>query len=248
MSLPRAIDLMKKREEQILETISHISKKTDSFKKPKLMLIGGYALRAFIKFSRYTRDCDFIVKKKDGWHLDDLSKILPKDWRVKDLEKRDQYGFMRCIKFTKYDETRIKVSIDFMEGEIRGRKKKERISIDEKMIQNSEPVSIPIADERVEVLIPDYTDYFIMKVISYRASDIRDIASLVHENGIPSDLKKRAREILPYPEVFSSNIQQRVIPEIKRRTFIDSWKGIMATTEFTGEDKEKVLKKLEEFL
>lgn len=148
--MPRAIDLMKKREEEILKTIVQMSKITENFRNPKLILIGGYALRAFIKFSRYTRDCDFILKKKNGWHLDNLTDILPQGWRVKELKKRKRYGFMRYIEFIKYDEPRVKVSIDFMEGEIRGREKKERILIDEKMIQNSEPAPIPITDEKVE--------------------------------------------------------------------------------------------------
>jgi len=49
--LPRAIELMRKREEEILKILTYLSGKTKFFTKPKLILIGGYALRAFIKFS-----------------------------------------------------------------------------------------------------------------------------------------------------------------------------------------------------
>ena len=62
--MPRVIEMMKIREGELLKTVQHLSEKTEGFTKPKLILIGGYALRAFIPFSRFTRDCDFIVKKK----------------------------------------------------------------------------------------------------------------------------------------------------------------------------------------
>lgn len=246
--MPKIINMMKKREEEILKIIRYLSEETDGFSEPRMVMIGGYALRAFIKFSRYTRDCDFVLRKRNGWSIDYLKDTLPKDWKIENLEKRDRYGFMRWLKFIAYDKTRIRVSTDFMEGEIRGRKEEEIISIDERMIENSKPVSILIAGERVEIPIPDYLDYFIMKVISCRASDIRDIASLLHEKGVPSGLGKRVREIIPHQDLFSSNIQQRIIPEVRKRTFIDSWRGIMATTEFTEKDKEQVMRRLEELL
>lgn len=246
--MPRAIELMKKREEEILKTVRNISEKTKGFTSPKLVMIGGYALRAFIKFSRYTRDCDFIVKKMNGWHLDELKEIIPRDWRIEELKKREQHGFMRWLKFITYNKTRIKVSLDFMEGEVRGRKEEEIILIDDEMIEESRQTLISIADENVRVFVPEYSDYLIMKVISCRASDIRDIASMIHENGVPKALSQRVRKILPSAGVFYSNIRRRVIPVIKSKTFIDSWRGIMATTEYTEKDKEGVISELQDLL
>lgn len=177
-----------------------------------------------------------------------MDEIIPRDWRVKELKKRDQYGFMRWLKFIMYDKTRIKVSLDFMEGEIRGRKEEEVILIDDEMMEKSKPTFITIADHEVKVFIPKYVDYLIMKIISCRASDIRDTASLIHENSIPKTLSQRAKKILPNPDILYSNIRRRMIPEIKRRTFIDSWKGIMATTEYTEEDKGNVIIELQNLL
>jgi hypothetical protein len=239
---------MKKREKEILKILAYLSGKTEGFTKPKLVLIGGYALRAFIKFSRYTRDCDFILKRKDGWHLDELKEIIPKSWRIEDLEKRDGYGFMRWTKFLRYDKARIKVSLDFMEGEIRGREKEEVIKIDDEMMEKSEGVIITVAGHELRVYVPRYVDYMIMKVISCRASDIRDLASLIHENGIPKELSRRVERIIPNPEIFYSKIKKQIIPEIKSKTFLDSWRGIMATTEYEEEDKKKVIDELENIL
>jgi hypothetical protein len=152
---------------------------------------------------------------------------------------------MRWIKFMQYDKVKVKVSLDFMEGEIRGRKPEEIILIDEAMVKNCRFVSMSIADETVSVAVPSYLDYFIMKVVSSRASDIRDIASLIRENGTPSGLKERAKEILPHPRVFELKIGREIIPELRKVTFLDSWRGIFATTRYSEKDKENVIEGLE---
>lgn len=183
--MPKAIELMKKREEEQLKLIRKISENTNSFSNPKLILIGGYALRAFIPLARYTRDCDFALRKERGWGIDKLKNMLPRGYSVEAFEKHETYGFLRCIKFVRHDKLKIKVSVDFMEGEIRGREEKEVILVDEKMIENRWLAKIPIADNLIELPVPSYLDYFITKTISARPSDIRDIASLVLDNGIP---------------------------------------------------------------
>lgn len=237
--------MMKRREQEIQRAILHLSEKTKGFANPELVMIGGYALRVFIGLSRFTRDCDFALKRKDGWNIDRLKTMLPEGYSTEEEEKRESYGFLRCMKFVRHNRVRVKVSMDFMEGEIRGRKPEEIILIDEAMIENRKFASIPIADQPVRIAVPDYQDYFIMKVVSSRASDIRDIASLVHENGMPSGLKKRIKRILPYPEIFKTKIEERIIPEIRRATFIDSWRGIFGTHRYTEEDKRGVLEQLE---
>jgi len=155
---------------------------------------------------------------------------------------------MRWMKPIRYGEAEVKTSIDFMEGEIRGRVAEEIILIDNAMVGNSRPASITIADETVNIVVPSYIDYFIMKVVSSRASDIRDIASLIHENGVPSRLTERVRQILPNSQIFRKKIERRIIPEIRKVTFLDSWRGIFATTSYSEEDKEKVIEQLEKIL
>jgi len=235
---------MRRREEEILEAVKHLSDETDAFSKPQMMVIGGYALRAFIPFSRFTRDCDFAVKKKNGWGIDFLKKILPDGFSVEHEEKRGSYGFMRCIKFLRHEKNRIKVSIDFMEGEIRGREEKDVIVIDKKMIKRREFVELVIGGEGVRIPVPCYTDYFIMKVVSCRASDIRDVAAMVLERGIPESLDERVKEVLPHPEIFGAQLN-RIISEIKKKTFLNSWRGIFGTKKYSEGDRKKVLKILE---
>jgi hypothetical protein len=138
--------------------------------------------------------------------------------------------------------------MDFMEGEIRGRETREIIIIDEAMIKNRVFVSIPIAGKPIKLPFSNYVDYFIMKVVSARASDIRDIASLICENGIPENLVERVKQVLPYQEIFLIKLGERIIPEIRRKTFLNSWRGIFGTIKYDEKDKKKVIIELEELI
>jgi hypothetical protein len=235
---------MNLREEEISTIIEQLSKRTDGFENPKTVLIGGYALRAFTSLSRYTRDCDFVLKKSDGWNLDKIRKLLPKDLTTETFEKKDSYGFLRCIKLLKAG---VKISLDFMEGEVRGRTDEQIFFITQKFLQKSRKVEISIAGKATKVFVPDYTDYLILKLMSARPSDIRDIATLIWKNGIPDNLKEEAKKKLPHPEIIKKNLKL-IQNDISDKRFLDSWKGTFVTTEFTEKTKEEVLKKLNKLL
>lgn len=237
-------EIMNLREEEISKIVEQLSKRTDGFENPKIVLIGGYALRAFTSLSRYTRDCDFVLKKSDGWNLDKIRKLLPKDLSIEAFEKRDSHGFLRCIKLLKIG---VKISLDFMEGEVRGRTEEQTFFVTGKFLQKTKKVKIPIAGKMTEIYVPDYTDYLIMKLMSARPSDIRDIATLIWKNGIPDNLNKEAKKELAFPEIIRKNLKL-VQKDISDKRFLDSWKGTFVTTEFTEEIKEEVLKKLKKLL
>ena len=240
-------DGMKAREEEIERLIEYFSSHTDGFENPKTVMIGGYTLRAFVPFSRYTRDCDFVLKKSDGWSLDRIQKLLTKDLNIETFEKRGDYGFLRCVKLLGVDGGRAKISLDFMEGEVRGRTDEQVFFITNEFMQRTSKVKIPIAGKEVEIFVPDYTDYLLLKMLSSRPSDIRDIAALIWKKGIPKDLKEQARKSLAYPEVLEKNLRL-VIEDISDNRFLDSWKGTFVTTEFTEKIKDEVLKELKKLL
>ena len=236
-------EIMSLREEEISRIIGQLSKQTGGFEDPKMVMIGGYALRAFTSLSRYTRDCDFVLKKSEGWNLDRIQKLLPKDLSTEVFEKRNTYGFLRCIKLLRIDGSNAKISIDFMEGEVRGRTEEQIFSVTEEFLQKAKKVKISIAEKEVEIFVPDYADYLLMKIMSARPSDIRDIAALVWKNGIPGDLKERAKKALARSEILEKNMQL-IIDDVSDKRFLDSWKGTFVTSEFTERTKEQVLKEL----
>jgi len=116
------------------------------------------------------------------------------------------------------------------------------------MIKNRAFISIPIAGKPIKLPVPSYVDYFVMKVVSTRASDIRDVASLICEKGTPGNLSERVKQILPYPEIFLIKLKERIIPEIRRETFLNSWGGIFGTTRYNEEDRRRVIAELEKLI
>lgn len=71
--MARHIDVMQKREGLMAGLILKVSEASEGFTLPPITMVGGYALRAFVPFSRYTRDCDFVLPKGDGWAIDGVS-------------------------------------------------------------------------------------------------------------------------------------------------------------------------------
>jgi hypothetical protein len=233
---------MKKREENIANLIDFFSNRSKGFTQPKIITIGGYALRAFVPFRRYSRDWDFIMKKKNrGWNLDTIKEWVDIKMSVVTFKKEKSYGFLRGIKFIRFNGKPVKVSFDFMEGEVRGRTEKDCVVIDNKFIQECKKADILVGNKNISVLVPSYTDYLILKITSARASDVRDIATLIWKLGVPTDLRKRSKEVLPYTEIFTFNIKNKIIPIISDKRFLDSWKGTFITKEFTEDSKKEIL-------
>ncbi len=242
--MPKHIDMMRLREEEIFSLLEFISQNTQGFSNPKCITIGGYAIRAFVQFSRYTRDCDFVLRKTNKWQIDDINRMLSGRIKAEILEKKEKYGFLKMISIIQSGKTKIKVSLDFMEGQVRGRTSKQIVLIDEKFIDNSTLTEIQAAGKKIDIYVPDYVDYLIMKVVSGRPSDIRDIAALIWKNDVPKTLNARLKEILPYPDFFFKNINEVVMPAISDKRFVNSWRGTFITTEFSEESKIEVLKQL----
>lgn len=242
--MPKHIDMMRLREEEVFSLLEFVSKNTKGFSIPKLITIGGYAIRAYIPFTRYTRDCDFVMRKTNKWQIDVVNKMLSSRIKAEIIEKKEKYGFLKMISIIQSGKTKIKVSLDFMEGQVRGRTDKQIVFIDEKFINNSTITKIQVAGKKIDIYVPDYTDYLIMKVVSGRPSDVRDIAALIWKNDVPKTLNTRLKEILPYPDIFFKNINEIVVPAISDKRFVNSWRGTYISTQFSEESKIEVLKKL----
>jgi hypothetical protein len=132
-----------------------------------------------------------------------------------------------------------------MEGKVVGRgEERQVVVIDEKFVEDSNLVNLKVAEKEVEVFVPTYADYMILKIVSCRRSDVRDIAALIWKNKIPSEIHKRAREMLPNPKVFEENLRKIVIPEISDERFVNSWRGMFLTSEFNDNVKREVIKQI----
>lgn len=234
------VQLMKDREQEIGELVTLLSEKSRRFTKPPFVLIGGYALRAFVPFSRYSRDCDFALKEG----LDLVAKWKPDDVHLETFERRENHGFMRWFKLFGTAKKKAKLGVDFMEGQVRGREG-EAFLVDDDFLAERNEMEITIGDKTCSVFVPSYPDYFVLKVMASRSSDIRDIAALVRENNVPESPRLSA---LNDEAIFRRNLMKSIIPEIESKNFLDSWKGTFITEEFTDEDRKNVAAALRRLL
>ena len=241
--MPKQIELMQAREQRIAELIEILRKKSRNWKKPPIVVIGGYALRAYIPFSRYSRDCDFALPKGRGWKIDTVEKWFT-GMTVEANEKGDGFGYLRLIDLLKLGKRKIKIALDFMESEIRGRSG-EAFTLDDQFVFQSSQTTIQIGGSAVPIRVPSYQDYFLMKVLSARASDVRDIAAMTWKRGIPEldQLVKRAKEAVKAPRILRDKLKV-ILDDVSDPRFVESWRGTFITEEFTEKDKEQILSEL----
>lgn len=233
-----ATELMEKREAEIAKVVQVLKEKSGDWTDPRLVVIGGYALRAFVPFSRYSRDLDLVLKEG----LDTVKGWKPRNVALETFERHGDHAFMRWSKGFRLGKRKLRLGVDFLEGKVTGREG-EAFAIDDTFLEDSQRVELDISDRTFEVLVPAYRDFFTLKVISARRSDVRDVAALVWKNGVPERLRLSA---LDDPEVFHRKLEEEVIPEIEHEHFLDSWRGMFVTEEFGEEDRVEVLEALRE--
>jgi len=245
--LANAIDVLKTREEEVRKLVELLAERTNGFEDPKLVLIGGYALRAFLPFSRDTRDCDFALGKGDPWRIDTIMQWFSKELEIAAEEKREDYAFLRCLKLLRIGRQQAKVSVDFMEGKVVSRPPQHVVLINKDFLDACTRARISIGNGTVDVYVPSYADYLILKIVSGRRSDVRDIAALVWKNGLPY-LQDRIAKLVPFPDCVQLSLRKVIVPDLEDKRFLHSWRGMFVTKEFTEEIKEEVLKQLLELL
>lgn len=228
-----SLDLMKAREEEIGKLVLLLSEKSHGFTKPKLVVIDGYALRAHLPFSRYSRDCDFALK--DG--LDAVSK-----WRPKGIElETKEDAFMRWPKPFGEGKRKANVGLDFMAGAVTGRDGAS-FKIDEAFLKRAKEATLQIGEQACKVFATSYPDLFVLKVVSGRPSDVRDLAALVWKNGVP-DVKESIKN-LNDARFFHDNLKEKIIPEMEHEFFLNSWRGMFVGQAFGEKELGSVVQKI----
>jgi hypothetical protein len=235
--------MMRRREARIGELVERLREKSHGFTQPPIIVVGGYALRAYVPIARYSRDCDFAISKGKAWNIDRILKWL-NALTVEAVEKADAYGYLRVVQLVSAGKAKIKIALDFMEGEIRGRRG-EGFVLDGRFFQDSTVSEIQIADRLIAIRVPSYQDYFLLKLLSGRPSDVRDIVAMVWKRGLPEiePLVERATDAVNRPRQLTENLDV-VLQDLSDARFLDSWRGTFLTQEFTEVEKKTVLKKL----
>lgn len=138
----------------------------------RFVVIGGYAVNAYT-LPRFSVDCDIVIEK--GSELDKIEKaLLETGYDKKDVEKADtKTNFAR---YEKEIDRSFNVSIDVLVGEVSDRQTGVSIPSDW-IFKNSEIKELKgkTITDRLEVRIINVDALFVMKMISCRQTDIRDL-------------------------------------------------------------------------
>jgi hypothetical protein len=228
---------MKAREEEIGKLVRLLSEKSHGFTKPTMVVIGGYALRAHLPFSRYSRDCDFALVNR----LDLVDSWRPKGISLETKEK----AFMRWSKPFGEGKRKAKLGLDFMAGAMTGRDGA-AFAIDDRFLNRAKQAVLPIGADEVKVVAASYADLFVLKVVSGRPSDVRDLAALVWKNGVPN--VNESLKSLNDAKFFYEGLKEKILPEMEHEFFLNSWRGMFVKTEFRGKDLERVVGRLHDLV
>lgn len=180
------MDMLQLREKEVFETLKKI-------KKNRFVVIGGYAISAYT-LPRFSVDCDIIVE--NNIEAKRIGKELKKfSYKKKEANKIEQY-YGEFVRYEKEVYKNFKVSFDILIGNVFDRHTKASFSA--KWIFGNSAIRLvkgkTIAEQlKMRVINPDAL--IVMKFISCRTADIRDVFMLMPQaknlNWIKKEISKR---------------------------------------------------------
>lgn len=201
------------REKEIFETLKKMS-------KFKFVIIGGYAVNAYT-LPRFSVDCDIVVKSTS--ELKEIEETLINFSYVKEENNKDKtsyYGdFLRLEKYLGDD---IKVSVDILIKEVLDRQTNATFSADW-VFDNSEIRTLrgKTITEELRLRIINLDALFVLKFVSCRLTDIRDIFMLAPNIKNKEWAKEEISKKYDFDKLFS-----KVEEKITSKQFKDSLQGV----------------------
>ncbi len=180
------MDLLQIREREIFNTLKEL-------KGLKLVIIGGYAVNAYT-LPRFSIDCDIVIK--DDNELSKISSKLKALGYTRKSEKTELPYHGKFERFEKEIKTDFKVSVDILAGDVFDRQTNASFS-SEWIFKNSSIKMLrgKTISEKLKIRIINADALFVMKAISCRASDIRDVFMLAphlqNKEWIKEEVSKR---------------------------------------------------------
>lgn len=197
------------RENEVFETL----RKLKSF---NFVVIGGYAVNAYATLPRFSADCDIVIE--NGTDLVRIEEALLEFGYKRMKSKVQGTEFVRYIKPLTFP---FKVSFDIMIGKVIDRQT--NTSIPAKWIFTNSAVRLlkgKTIREELNLRIINLDALFVIKMISCRPTDIRDLfmlATLVKDKGW---IKQQIESLYNFDKRF-----KKVKTEINSKQFRDGLQG-----------------------
>ena len=200
------------REKEIFEILKKI-------RRCKFAVIGGYAVNAYT-LPCFSIDCDIVIKDHDELHK--IEKILFDSGyqKVKSTSDLPYHG-----KFERYEKEiaqNFRVSMDVLIEEVLDRQTNARFSSDW-VFENSKFRNLrgKTIDEELKLRIIDSDALIVMKMISCRSTDIRDVFLLISSVKDRLWIRKEVSERYDF-----ENRLSKLADEITLKQFKDGLQGV----------------------
>jgi len=200
------------REKEIFKTLKKI-------RNLKFIVIGGYAVNAYT-LPRFSVDCDIVIKDRD--ELTELERILLSEGyqKVNDISETPYDG-----KFERYEKeisSHFKVSFDILIGEVTDRQTNAKFSFDW-IFNNSKIKTLrgKTFSEELKLRIIKLEALFVMKFISCRQTDIRDIFLLITSVKDKEWIKQEISQRTDFDDRLT-----KLVAEITSKQFKDGLQGV----------------------
>ena len=200
------------REKEIFETLKKIKDK-------EFVVIGGYAVNAYT-LPRFSIDCDIVVKDKQ--EAEKIAKILEKiGYKKNNPPENAQYtgNFQR---YEKELENKFRVSMDILIEKVIDRQTKATFT-SEWIFNNSKKSLLKgkTLTEQIQARIINIDALIVMKIISCRQTDIRDVFMMFpnsqNKEWIKSEISKRYN---------LDNRLEKIMKKITSKQFKDGLSGV----------------------
>lgn len=199
------------REKEIFETLKHI-------RKLNFVVVGGYAVNAYT-LPRFSVDCDIVVlNNEDSGKIE--KELLKFGYKESKSEAETPYSSFK--RYEKEIEKGFIVSMDILIKEVLDRQTNSTFSA-EWVFKNSKIRSLKgktiIEELKLRIINPDAL--FVMKMITCRLTDIRDVFLLV----VNIEDKRWVREEISKRYSFDDRFE-KVKKEITSKQFKDGLQGV----------------------
>ena len=216
------MDLLQIREKEIFEALNAI-------KKFDFVIIGGYAVNAYT-LPRFSVDCDIIVKSLD------LAKELEKiGYEKKDLSKVKLAYTGKFFRYEKKLPNDFKVSFDIFSKEVMDRETSGLFN-EEWIFGNSSIRELrgKTISQKLKLRIISLDALVVMKFVSCRNTDIRDIFMLAPQITDAEWIKKEISERVSFKDYFN-----KIKDKITEKKFKDSLQGVFGFIDNAVFEKHK---------
>ena len=205
--------MLQLREKEIFETL----KKMERF---KFVIIGGYAVNAYA-LPRFSVDCDIVVKDKE--ELKEIEEVLVNFGYVEEECNKDKTSYYRdFLRLEKDMGDNIKVSIDILIKEVLDRQTNATFSADW-VFDNSEIKTLKgkTITEELKLRIINLDALFVLKFVSCRLTDIRDIFMLAPNIKNKKWVKEEISKKYDFDKLFL-----KIKEKVTSKQFKDSLQGV----------------------